>query len=277
MGMGTDPGDGDDKSKNATNSTTAKTEVTPAGNYFKNLTTGEVKWADVQGKIGDQVSLKGSKDTWDNLGNTMSKDIVDAVGGHIMNGGGFKAFLSYYENEKFGEKFFFDAASSYYPDNSRGFMSVMTQSSDVKEGLELSRMTHDWIDVSKGGWTKEKNALEHNMGMFLISSKWGTASSMFIGFGNEMRGLLVNDRQSGNMLNALSGQPANGTTDGPTAFEWKDMAENSEGRKLFSDWSKNNPNASKSSTYLRNLPKVEASWKEVQRSWKTGLKPQYKP
>ncbi len=244
---------------NNTNSTTNKIEVNQTGNYFKNLKTGEVKWSEAGGKIGEQVSLKGSKDTWENLGSEMTKGVIDAVGSHIFNGGGFKAFLSYYENSKFGEQAFFKGAKDNYPSNASGFPmgTLANNATDVKAGTELSEMTHSWINHSTGGWTREKNALEHHIGMFLLTSRFGPASAWIVGAGNETRGLIINDRQSGNMINALTGKPANGTTSDPTAFEWSDFEENKVGRKLFDNWATKNPTPEKFSTFWKNMPKAE--------------------
>jgi RHS repeat-associated protein len=242
-------------------------KVNQIGNFYKNLNTGEVQWNALAGKNGEKVSLKGSTDTWENLGNNInSAAVIEAVGSHIMNGGGWNAFMQYYKSSKFGEKFFFTSAETYNT-NASGFMkSLINQVSSIKDGLILSIMTHDWVD--NAGWTKERNELEHQIGMFLMSSKWGQAEAKTIGFGNELRGLLINDKQSGNIWNALTGQTTN--TGGPTAFEWQDLKSNEKGISLFTNFSKT-PNANKYSSYLNNLPKEQKSWQTIRRSWKTGL------
>lgn len=46
--------------------------VDPNGaDWFKNEKTGETKWNESTGKQGEQVSIKGSEDTWTNLGTEM--------------------------------------------------------------------------------------------------------------------------------------------------------------------------------------------------------------
>jgi hypothetical protein len=242
--------------------------IDPNGDdWFKNEKTGKVEWNNTSGKVGEQVSLKGSYDTWTNLGKVQySKTVIDAVGSNILKGG-WPVFMDYYLNKQFGENFFYKAASTY-SDNASGLMaSIRTQVPSIKDGLLISIMTHDW--VNQAGWTEEKNALEHNIGMFLMASKWGPAEAHFIGIGNELRGFFINDRQNNNMFNALLGKPAkNG---GPTAFEWKDLKNNIKGVDYFIHFSEINPKANKHSSYLKDLPKVEASWELIRKSWKTGL------
>ena len=99
----------------------------------------------------------------------------------------------------------------------------------IGDGINISMMTHDWVDTK--GWSVENNALEHNIGMFIISSEHTPNKAFLIGTSNEVRDLIINDRQSGNMKEAISGSLAN--HGGSTAFEWSDLSHNSEGIKLF--------------------------------------------
>ena len=50
-----------------------------------------------------------------------------------------------------------------------------------------------------------------------------------MGLANEFRGLMVNDRQAGNMMRALTGK-------GGTAFEWKDLEHNYQAMFYFNTW-----------------------------------------
>lgn len=143
---------------------------------------------------------------------------------------GFDRFLDYYESPNFGEKYFINAAKLNYNTNASGFMlNLMTVFPAVSDGTSLSMMTHSWVDAQ--GWSPKLNALEHNVGMFLMSSKWSPKTAGQIGLGNEVRGLIINDRQSGNMKEAISGSPAN--HGGSTAFEWSDIRANSRGIMWF--------------------------------------------
>ena len=46
--------------------------IDPDGqDWFKNEKTGEVSWREIEGKQGQQLSLKGSEDTWTNLGSEL--------------------------------------------------------------------------------------------------------------------------------------------------------------------------------------------------------------
>jgi RHS repeat-associated protein len=48
--------------------------------WFKNLKTGKVEYNDAKGKKGDEVALKGSADTWKNIGaDTKDKDVQAAL------------------------------------------------------------------------------------------------------------------------------------------------------------------------------------------------------
>lgn len=55
-----------------------------------------------------------------------------------------------------------------------------------------------------------------------MADKFGQGTAWLIGEMNEFRGFWINDRQNGNMLNALLGN-------GGTAFEWKDIGNNASG------------------------------------------------
>lgn len=156
-----------------------------------------------------------------------NKSVLDAIGADIMTSeDGYGTFISYYENENLGTNYFVDAAKANYNSNAEGFMAFMTDNFEsVADGIVVSMMTHDWVDAQ--GWTENRNGLEHNIGMSLIADKHGEKAALNIGWANEWRGLLINDRQSGNMVNALSGERAN--NGGGTAFEWSDISNNYKG------------------------------------------------
>ena len=137
--------------------------------------------------------------------------------GHTITSGGWDWFVNYFENPNFGEDYFFQAAEQF-PHNASGLMSFFVDNFDaVGPSISLSRLTHTWVE--NAGWTPELNALEHNMGMFLLSERYDPQTADLIGMANEMRGLIINDEQSGNMINALRGR-------GGTAFEWNDIRSN---------------------------------------------------
>ena len=143
------------------------------------------------------------------------------------------AFIKYYENPEFGKDFFFKAASAFET-KEEGFMKYMTTNYPVvNEAINLSNMTHDW--VAKAGGTELQNAKEHLIGMFLLSSKYGTSISGIIGNANEARGLIITDRQNGNMIRAIMGMPAQ--KGGPTGFEYTDLLFNELGRNWYEKYS----------------------------------------
>jgi hypothetical protein len=104
-------------------------------------------------------------------------------------------------------------------------MEALENDVAIRDAIHISQLTHYWVD--RKGWTNQKKALEHNIGMFLISERYGPDVASSIGYANELRGLTINDRQNGNMTRALLGQrTANGRS---TAFEWGDLYENGQG------------------------------------------------
>lgn len=154
----------------------------------------------------------------------------DAVGDAIMKGG-WKTFLNYFE--ALGEEYFFNAARKGNDGNARGIMATITANyPSVEDAMLLSMLTHNWVD--RGGWSESKNQLEHYIGMFLVAERYGKSAAITIGNSNEIRGLLVNDRQAGNMWRALGG--ARGT-----AFEVADLLNNKMGLIL---WDKYHGNTS---------------------------------
>jgi len=145
---------------------------------------------------------------WNDLGNKGSdRKVTDAVGDHLMSSNNFqKSFEKYMDNSDFGAKFFYKAASTYETPES-GIMKFFTDASPaVNPAINISNMTHDW--VAKAGGTKIQNMREHMIGMFLLSSVFGTTTAEIIGDLNEVRGLIITDRQNGNMKRALLGKPA---------------------------------------------------------------------
>jgi len=178
--------------------------------YYKNNSTGKVSWIEGSGEVEGYTHLSAS-------GTDMS--VINAVGADIMKGR-WGTFINYFEDSHFGEDWFFKAAGQF-PHNSSGFMlKLVDKIESLGPAISMSRMTHSWVD--NGGWTESKNELEHHMGMFLIAERFGPTTAKFIGTSNELRGLFINDRQSGNLLNALLGK-------GGTAFEYRDLENNEKG------------------------------------------------
>ena len=198
----------------------------PDGMDWYKAENGEVVYND---EIKSQDDLKSAGISGSYLSaDKYDKSVLDAIGSHIMNSGeeGYDVYVGYTENKDLGEGYFLEAARHNYSTNAEGLMETLTnQFSSVEDGILISQMTHDWVD--QAGWTEDRNALEHQIGMATIADEYGASVAANIGFGNELRGLLINDRQSNNMMNALMGRPAN--NGGPTAFEWSDIENNSTG------------------------------------------------
>lgn len=202
--------------------------------WFKNLRTGEVKYDEAKGREGDQISIKGSTDTWENIGTDQySEKVIDAVGKDIMSKSFARGFIKYIESPNFGTDFFFKAAQKFDTRES-GFMKALANVDAINTSISLSNLTHHWVDAD--GWTQDKNTKEHFMGMFLLSSRYGVEVAELIGVANETRGLIINDRQSGNMIRAIRGLPTE--TGGPTAFEWKDLGANKIGIEIYKAYMK---------------------------------------
>ena len=169
-----------------------------------------------------------SFDNWIHLSaNKYDKSVVDAIGSDIMTAAeislnaGWNKFISYFGNADLGQNYFQNSANINYDDNASGLMGVIaTILPGIKMSIRISQMTHEWVD--ERGWSESKNAMEHHIGMFLVSDNYLPEYAGFIGGANEIRGLLVNDRQQGQMMDALKGV-------GNTAFEWRDLADNYEG------------------------------------------------
>jgi RHS repeat-associated protein len=211
------------------------------------------EWVEVNGKViwddrvadlktaiqyyGDKAVYRAPGYEWENksygcitLGKDMSYTVngeskialnatPTAVGAAIM-AGGFDTFIEYFE--KLGVDYFFNAANRDFNDNASGLMAYMKENmAGVSDAIRLSQMTHSWVDAG-AGWTAERNQLEHQIGMFLVAEKYGEMRARNIGMLNEYRGLIINDRQSGRMLDAILGR-------GGTAFEWTDIMHNMEG------------------------------------------------
>ena len=62
--------------------TIEKQQSLQAGNWYKNEKTGKIAWSEAESKLGEQVSLKGSTDTWTNIGQNTSQEAKDAVTKH---------------------------------------------------------------------------------------------------------------------------------------------------------------------------------------------------
>ncbi len=181
-------------------------------------------------KSQSDLDTKGIKGTYLSA-NKYDKSVVDAIGADIMNNTGtcselgWNKFTSYVDNPDLGKDYFINAAMQNYNDNASGFMGYLSNNiSGITESIRLSQMTHSWVDAS--GWTEGKNKMEHLIGMFVIADKFGGSTASSIGTSNEIRGLLINDRQSGQMWNAITGG-------NNTAFEWRDLNNNEEGLKRW--------------------------------------------
>jgi RHS repeat-associated protein len=163
--------------------------------------------------------------------NKYDKSVVDAIGSHIMNSeNGYEVFNEYMNNADLGDGYFLEAAKQNYSTGAQGIMGFLSDNfSGVEDGILLSQMTHDWVD--QAGFTADRNSLEHQVGMSIMSDAHGESRANLIGIGNEMRGLFINDQQSGNMINAIMGKPAN--NGGPTAFEWSDLRNNTKGIEMY--------------------------------------------
>lgn len=186
-------------------------------------------------------------DNWTHLSaNKFDKSVLDAIGSDIMAAteksldNGWSKFINYFENSDLGKDYFQIASWNNYNDNSSGLMGVIAKIPGIKESIRISQMTHEWADAS--GWTRTKNAIEHNIGMFLTSESYGPEFANFVGNSNEIRGLLFNDRQAGQMMNALRGI-------GNTAFEWTDLEHNDVGIQKWRTY-RNSPSADQ--IYTRN-------------------------
>ncbi len=168
--------------------------------------------------------------------NKYDKVVSDAIGSDIMNTAenciesGWNKFIDYYENKDLGTDYFMDVSQQNYNENATGFVAfALDKVSGARESLVLSMMTHDWVGDVTLDFTGNKNRIEHNIGMFLVAQKHGPGTASLIGNLNEARGLIINDRQNGNMWNAVLGR-------GGTALEWSDLRHNSEGLSRWSSY-----------------------------------------
>jgi RHS repeat-associated protein len=170
-------------------------------------------------------------DNWVHLSaDKYDKSVIDAIGNDIMKTTegcieeGWNKFIAYFENTDLGKDYFQNAACKNYNDNASGIMTIITKLPGIKRSIRISQMTHDWVDGNN--WSRKKNTMEHYIGMFLVADSYGPYYADFIGSSNELRGLFINDRQQGQMIDALSGE-------GDTAFEWRDLYHNQEGLKKW--------------------------------------------
>ena len=153
--------------------------------------------------------------------------VENAISADIANKG-LDQFLSYYENEELGEDYFLELARCYPHNASGGLGNLLNSRQDLADAFHISEWTH--TKIADG--SDRNNTLEHFIGTFLISAKYGTGAAEYVGLANEMRGLLINDRQNGNIIRALTGQAG-------TAFEWKDLQHNYQALLYFKGWARN--------------------------------------
>ena len=139
--------------------------------------------------------------------------------------GGYDVFLNYINNPSYGTDYFFNYSKGFDFDRSGWFGKVIDNVPVISEAIHISEWTHEEI----ANETPENNALEHHIGMFLMTDRYGHVVAQNIGLANELRGLLIDDRKSGNMKNALLGK-------GNTAVEWSDIINNYKGGLLYEKW-----------------------------------------
>ena len=120
-----------------------------------------------------------------------------------------------------GTDFYFNIANTF-EFNSSGWLGDLIDgesltSYSVKSAFHIAEWTHSKI----ADGTKEKNALEHLIGTFLIFDRYGPLQSFGVTTANEVRGL-YDDYRSGDFENAIKSR-------GGTAFEWSDLKNNLRG------------------------------------------------
>jgi LysM repeat protein len=174
----------------------------------------DIDWNNL--KIGDQIN-KSPPETYKSF-EEISTEIRE---------GGFEIFMQYIENEKYGVDYFINNCRTFEFDSDGWLGEVIEMSPPTKDAFHIVA----WRDALISDGTPETNALEHKIGVFLIGAKYGEEMAELIPTMNEVRGLIINDRQSGLMWEALMGSEN-------TAFTWSDMKHNKEGLEIYTEWHK---------------------------------------
>jgi hypothetical protein len=164
---------------------------------------------------------------------TPSEALVNDVS-KVITEGGMDAFRSmYYDmvdysslnsftNRHTDMEFFFNVSKTFELSSSGVLGKLINSSNSVRDAFYISQWTHSVI----ADGTTEMNALEHHVGSFLMTAKYGAKVARVITTSNEVRGLIINDRQSENVTRAIEGK-------GGTAFEWSDLKNNLIGRHYY--------------------------------------------
>jgi hypothetical protein len=161
---------------------------------------------------------------WNNK--TYAKLLFEAVGKDISKNNSTEIFQSY-ENT-YGRKFFRTGVNATYSDsdvqNSRLSPSAKT-ASKYFSGVNFASKLVLWRDdiLRDNGLS---NANQHQIASSILSHNSMAVGAFLITTGNEVVNLNM-DRGTGNLKEALSGQPAN--DGGTTAFEWSDIKNNAIG------------------------------------------------
>lgn len=173
-----------------------------------------VDWNNLQ--IGDQINISPPQSI--NSFEKVTKDFRE---------NGFNVFMQYINNPNYGVDYFIENCRKIEFERSGWLAKVIEMSPPTKDAFHIVA----WRDSMISDGTPEVNALEHQIGTFLIGAKYGEEMAELIPAMNEVRGLIINDRQNGLMLEALGGSDN-------TAFTWGDVKHNKEGLKNYKEWHK---------------------------------------
>jgi RHS repeat-associated protein len=183
--------------------------------WYRNNTTNEVVWIEDSDAVEGHTHLSA---------NALDPSVINAVSESIRSGG-IEAFLMYFNDERLGKDYFFNLSHTFDVPRDGWLATVIDNSPVVSDAFHISEWTHTTI----ANGTEANNALEHHIGTFLMTYRWGPDMATVITTANEVRGLIINDRQSGNVVRALEGA-------GGTAFEWSDLGNNAKGLYKYARW-----------------------------------------
>ncbi|MEN7551255.1 hypothetical protein AAG747_25280 [Rapidithrix thailandica] len=183
--------------------------------WYRNNQTNDVVWIDGSAEVDGFTHLSA---------NALDPSVIGAISSSIQ-AGGFDKFLEYFNNSRLGSDYFFDLSNTFDFPREGWLASLIDNSLPISDAFHISEWTHS--SIANG--TEANNALEHHIGTVLMTNRWGPGSAGAITTANEIRGLIINDRQSGRMLDALRGRPG-------TAFEWKDIGNNIIGGWKYTKW-----------------------------------------
>lgn len=185
-----------------------KTDEQKLIEYYQNLGYNVKNSSDIQKVVNAQQG--------------MSKDFIGFVSKMITDGG-FATFQNLYD--MMPKDFFYNIAQTFDVPASGKLKELIDAGGAINDAFHISQWTHSLI----ANGTPEMNQLEHFIGSFLIAAKYGNDVSYMMTTANELRGLIINDEQSGNVGRALMGR-------GGTAFEWIDLKNNRTGRGLYNQY-----------------------------------------